>query len=98
MRIYHDEATDNNFPQFTDLPGTASQQTQYVLRGSSLAGNRTDVYLYNLDGTQKSLTNPDVNRFYYNRANLSLDENVQNPADVDDVGGNIWFIGIFKVS
>ena len=53
LRIYHDVATDNNFPQFFDLPGTASEQTMYIPRGSSLAGNRTDVYLYNVDGTQK---------------------------------------------
>ena len=98
LRIYHDEATDNNFPQFFDLPSTSSEQTLYIPRGSSLAGNRTDVYLYNVDGTQKSLTNPDVNRFYYTRSPLAFNKIDKNPNDVVDAGGNFWFIGIMKIS
>ena len=49
-------------------------------------------------GHKKSLTNPDVNRFYYTRSPLALDPNPQNPNNVVSGGGNIWFIGIFKVS
>ena len=97
LRIRH-AATDNNFPQVQDLPGTISKQTLYVHRDASLAGNRVDYYLYNLDGTQKSLTNPDVNRLYFNRAGLDFKENVQNPNNVVSSIGNIWIIGIMKTS
>ena len=96
LRIYH-EATDNNYIGTQDLPGSFSEITKYECAISSLPGNRTDLYLLNPDGTQKTKANPEVNRFYFNRANLSLDPNIQDPVNVNEVGGNIWFIGIFKV-
>ena len=98
LRIYHNTPTDNNFPRCFDLAGTESEQTLYVPRGSSLAGNRTDFYFYNLDGTQKNKANPDVNRFYYTRSEMALDPNPLDPSTVISASGNVWIIGVMKVN
>ena len=87
-------------PQTCDLPSTDANNTLLMNSGTSAGTTSTKFKLYNLDGTQKNLSNPEVSRFYFNRSieNELLNKATINPNNVAESLGNIWVYGIMKVS
>ena len=68
------------------------------IMGGSNSLNYNNIYrkFYNLDGTQQTLINPEVERFTIER---KLDVvNVIDPNDLTDAAGNIWVFGLLKMT
>jgi len=82
-----------------DQPDTDANITQWKTFGNALSSTVIKFKMFNMDGTQKTLTNPEINRMtvtrYKEQADLAATS--VNPNNVSDASGNIWIIGIFKV-
>ena len=86
-------------PVFWDLPNGDVNQTQFQTSTFSASTTSTKVKLYNKDGTQKSLANPEVSRFYFSKDidPINLKTIGVNPNFLIEPTGNIWVMGIFKI-
>ena len=70
-------------------------QTHIMGGANTLNHNSIFRKFYNLDGTQQTLANPEVQRFTIER---KLDiSTIINPNDLTNPSGNIWFLAIVKM-
>lgn len=88
-----------NWGVMTDLADTDGNITQWKTFGNSLSSTQMQYKMFNLDGTQKTLLNPEINRANFTREveKENLTVSGINPNNVAEVTGNIWIIGLFKI-
>jgi len=98
LTLTHSSFTsDDLIPHFWNMPDASGKETIFQNSTGSLSATSVSVKLFNLNGTQKTLTNPEIYRFYYTRKKNALKQNTLNPNNVISSIGNFWFMGIFKV-
>jgi hypothetical protein len=79
-------------PNLWDMTGN----TQIVSGLNAESYTATYVKFYNLDGTQQTLLDPEVNRFLLERQVVV--KSLADPNDVNNTLGNFYFLGILKIA
>lgn len=89
-------SSDVNIPLFNNLPDAVGKETIFQNSSGSAAATSTSIKMFNLDGTQKTLADPEIYRFYFERQKTAMKVNIQNPNNVSSATGNIWIFGLFN--
>lgn len=74
-----------------------ANRTLFQNATGGIAGTTCAVKLYNFGGTQKTLANPEIDYFYFERRGTSLEQNIQDPSTVVSAIGNFWILGIIEL-
>lgn len=98
MRITHAAAKGHD-AVFSWMNRNDGEITVAKAVGSSEFTTYREYKFYNLDGTQKTLSDPEMYRFYWTRSKEIRDITgmTQNPNWVSSSTGNVWIIGVMKV-
>lgn len=90
-------STTNNTPVFTNIATSASENTLFQNSSGSIAATTVITKLYNFGGTQKTLANPEISSFQFERKGEGIVQNFLDPNTVTSVTGNFWITGLVKI-
>lgn len=98
LTLTHSGFTSTDYtPRLSNEATSDANRTLFQNATSGISNTALAVKLYNFGGTQKTLINPEIDYFYFERRGVVLEQNIQSPADVISAIGNFWLLGIIEL-